>query len=736
MDKKGFANSVIALIIVIVTAALILGFFSSITSSSNTFFGLFSSDDEENQDPDLVENIPQKMMETFLDSYNSCKNYLSDACLCSQFDTGILEGHHIKLENLKDQKTRISIYADKPTPEIPSTIIENDDICFYKFDSERESYYKAEAKEIILDPEKYYNDYTYRKKVQLFKLDSRNTCFVEKTSDREGFGKAARKEVKCSLKDEKGTDEGIKLALLDPGDSDNLADFAGDQKTAQIIVYLEDRLENIGKVSRILRGSSTEKMIIDRRKEMFSSLYDNEGGEEKSIKDKAYLISIATKDKKQEDSAIKQDHIILHYIKGSLKSRALAESIKNQLETIYGRLYKDGREYNKAEIDEKYRLNTKVLFEENDASKPGPIFLLYTSGNYDVNYAPWSYSWKEKEEIPAVFIDLVEYEEDGYNLFEGHYGVLAEKIYEGAEEFLGLKSYDGVQRRKEIEEARKLIEERENILSFKEQYLSLKESFEKYDKTEYDVPCIAGVFLDIKVPEDYQMVIDVNIETEGVIDLTKMVLALTEYPQGNEDLVEIMKEANKKHLSNFLIKLNENSEYNRDYISKLFVKYEIEGEFEESLQELSEILITEQPYYLELNKLLEFSKTIPRNEQALKDLAKDLGITQIKFTEDPESKIYYSGADGLRTLHLPEPLDHMNFILSKSIDEFEEINPKILLTNEKILVSLYSDDEAMLEKNLEDTSLMLVFYEDNYYFSVDDTKDPIKPFCYPVIQQG
>ena len=55
---------------------------------------------------------------------------------------------------------------------------------------------------------------------------------------------------------------------------------------------------------------------------------------------------------------------------------------------------------------------------------------------YDINKPPWKYTWKEKYEIPAVFIEVVEVDGDKHYLFEGHYGIISQKIYEGVKKYL------------------------------------------------------------------------------------------------------------------------------------------------------------------------------------------------------------------------------------------------------------------------------------------------------------
>jgi len=441
MKKRGQVPTGATMILVLITVIVIVFWAGpAIADNVKPFFILFGVGGEEENGKIIAKDPAELAFNSFLFEYKDCKEkYKSDDCLCGSFDTTeIPDGYSIKLEDLNEKGVRIGLFGKKPTAQ-KQEVMTGDNLCFYKYDKSKNSFYKSDADGILLDPAKSYNEYTFNKNIQLFKVDSSNICFVEKTSDREGFVGITRQSIKCYLKDKQTPEEKIKLALLDLELSSSLGEFDGEQKASEIIDQLEKYLKNIGKVSKITKEFASVSVISERRTSWFNSLYNREGGDEKSIKDKVYLLSVAAKYKVLKESDIKQDHIILHYIKGSAKSKLLAEKIKKQLDGAYGKLYKDGKEYPKAEADEKYRFNTKTVYEANDASKKGPVFLLYTKGDYDTTKPPWIYSWKEKEEIPAVFIEGVEVDGDGYYLFTGHYELIAEKIYEGVKDYFGTK---------------------------------------------------------------------------------------------------------------------------------------------------------------------------------------------------------------------------------------------------------------------------------------------------------
>ncbi len=428
--KRGTLGATISIIIMIVAVIFVAsGIASKILKAVYVFLGV----EEDDSVPPL--SAGKSDFDSFAGYYERCKHQSSGDCYCDQFDVKSLpEGMTISIQNLLSQKkTRIEMFEAKPTPE-KVKVIDNDGICIYRYEKATDSYSKINIDRILLKNDGVDKSFEFNKNIMLFKADGSNTCFAEKTSDREGFTGITRRFTKCELK-AKGIND-AKLALLDLGLSDTIGGFDGEQKSAAVLEGLERRLADIGRVSRITKEFASVSIISKRRTAWFNSLYSREGGEEKSLKNKVLIISVGSFYKNKDDSGIKQDYFTIHYYKGSLKSRQLAESIKLSLDSAYGKLYKGGEEFNIAEIGEEYRFNAISRFEENDNANKGPLFLMYTEGDYNINEPPWKYSWSEKGEIPAVFIDIVEVNGDGHYMFEGHNELISEKIFEGANKYL------------------------------------------------------------------------------------------------------------------------------------------------------------------------------------------------------------------------------------------------------------------------------------------------------------
>ena len=448
-NKKGgmpFSSTMMILVLIFAVAFFASAFpqLSSLVNSIKTALGL-DSGEAESSEYDNLPNIAgaRREFQDFLDSYKECLNYKSNNCICDEFYYGsIPEEYSIALFD-SPPETKISLISRENKKEI-DFYSSNSKICHYDYSTGQ----KSQIFNFDLT-DKENSDYKFENKIQLYKFDNNNVCFVKKASEREGFVGVTRRGVSCGAKDKGISLPKTKLALLDIGEFSFVGSFDGEKKASKLLEQLDVHLRDVSKVSRITEKFAEVQNRPERRTSWFNSLYEREGKEGNSLKDKVYLISIAAYYKslkylKEED--IKQDHFVIHYLKDSPKSKLLAEKIKEQLDSISGKYYKTGVE-DKKQISEKYKLNTVVKLEGKDTKNKGPAFLIYSEEKflffftsryegYDINKPPWKYTWKEKYEIPAVFIDVVEVDGDKHYLFEGHYGIISQKIYEGVKKYL------------------------------------------------------------------------------------------------------------------------------------------------------------------------------------------------------------------------------------------------------------------------------------------------------------
>ena len=256
---------------------------------------------------------------------------------------------------------------------------------------------------------------------------------LPQTTGREAFQALNTREDRCELKATGASN--LMYAMLDIGESSIVGNFNGEANSAKLLEELEKNLLSAMKVSRITQELASVTRRFERRTTWFQDKYKRfDRNKDQMLSDDIVLISASSLYKNIGDSEIKQDYFKIHYLKDSAESKALAENIAKKLEEISGKLIRDNMEERKeGEIDRKYKLNTKVIIEENDFNNPGPVFLA-CSGDYK-SFA----ACKENTKIPAVFIDIVEINGDGYYMFTGHYAIFAKKISEGVQAYLSSK---------------------------------------------------------------------------------------------------------------------------------------------------------------------------------------------------------------------------------------------------------------------------------------------------------
>lgn len=532
MKKRGQAPTGAVIVLGLVVFFILLSWLvPKISNAAEPFFLLFGIGEEEKDKETIPLSPAEKAFESFLMSYEDCKKYKSDDCLCDEFDVTIIpNGNSIKLENLDKKGTRIELYSDKPTADKPK-VIENDNLCFYVYDKSTKKFSKTDANEIVLDPQTGDGLYKVHNKIQLFRFDKENTCFVSGTYESKVFDEIIKSKLKCNLKD--AGEGSARMGMLDSSDyTGDYSEYSAknrDDETSNIIDYLRIFLSNnVGRVTRItnyIGGDWGKQTRLERRENMFNDVYKNfDKNEDGFIKDDVYFISIRSLQVNKEQSSIKRDYFKIHYLKGSEQGKALAEKIKLRLAELNGKTIADSvgdKKISVAEAGKSYQFNFQIETEENSKEKVGPVFLAckddYENFIADLGGRPC----KESTSIPAVFIDIVEvYEkENNHDIFEGHSRAIAEKIYEGVKDYLPL--YESIAAKEEeikLEKMRELIEQGKNeILLFKRQYSNLLNRFSESELKTYEDPCILGVFTDIKLSEGYQ----IEINTPGSFDSNK-----------------------------------------------------------------------------------------------------------------------------------------------------------------------------------------------------------------------
>lgn len=429
--KKGMSmtSALGSIILLLVALVVIFGFGPKIYGVAKIFFGSTGLESGDGQKTTLSADPGTAKFEEFVSLYKKCKSYSSDKCMCDSFDyTALPEGYTIKLENLQTtKKTRMELRSDKPTPEKVETI-DNDALCFYNFVGDK--FEKITAQDMDLSKNNY-KDYKAENKIQLFKFDNGNTCFVQATG-REAFQALNTREARCELKAKGEAD--LMFTMLDLGESSVIGTFNGEVNSAKLLEELEKNLLYIMKVSRITQEFASVTKRFERRTAWFQDKYkrfDRNG--DQLLSDDIVLISVRGLYRNIGDSEIKQDYFKIHYLKDSAGSKALAENIAKKLEEINRKFILDGRDYKEGEVDRRYKINAKVVIEENDVNNPGPVFLA-CAGDYK-DFA----ACKENTKMPAVFIDVVEVQGDGSYMFTGHYIIFSQKIYEGVRNYLASK---------------------------------------------------------------------------------------------------------------------------------------------------------------------------------------------------------------------------------------------------------------------------------------------------------
>ena len=409
-----------------------------IYKTAKSFFSLFGITELGASDKEITQPLSNAEIafNSFVSSYESCKKISSDSCLCDEFEVSILpEGYLIKLEKLSnEEKTRIGLYSNKPTAE-KVTVIDGDNICFYNYDELTKAFSQINPNEIVLDSKSRY-PYKINDKVQLFKLDNKNTCFVSGTYESKLFDEITKLQQKCDLK-ARGIST-IRIGMLD------LSDYSEDYpyesfvqtKNDEASKIIEDLrtflLNNVGEVTRITGTIGTTQTRLERRQNTFKDAYNNfDKNNNGFINDDIYFISIRGLSLQSKNSNIKKDYISIHYLDGSEQSKIIAEKISSSLNELNGKLIFKDKELKISEADEQYRFDFEIISEENSKQNPGPVFLACTQSYSDF------VACKENTFIPAVFIDIVEVDGSGHYMFEAHHASIARKVYEGIKDYLG-----------------------------------------------------------------------------------------------------------------------------------------------------------------------------------------------------------------------------------------------------------------------------------------------------------
>lgn len=443
MKKTGQLSTGAAIIIgLIVIFALLAWLVPSINKGVKTFFLPFGIDKEEKKEikPTTLSQA-ELAFESFLMSYKNCKKHKSNDCICSEFDvTEIPGGYSIRLENLGGKGTNIEIYSRKQVRE-KGEAISDDNLCFYEYNKQTKDFSKNNADDVVIKAG--YKEYIRYNKIQLFKFDNKNTCFFKVPYETKNFDELTSTKLKCNLKDKgvESTETGIISDLSHSSKGYPPANFqVKEGEDSKIMEKLKMfLLSNVGRIKTIkepLRGMEKAEDRLRQRKDAFEEAYSNfDRNSDKKISDDIYSISIKSLQAEKKDSEINKDYFKIHYLKGSLQSKRLAEKIKLRLEELNDKLIFNEEEVETAEADEKHRFDFEVKVEENSEDNEGPVFLACI--NLYSNFR----ACKENALLPAVFIDVVEVvnKEGNHEIFTGHYRAIAEKIYEGTRDYLAEK---------------------------------------------------------------------------------------------------------------------------------------------------------------------------------------------------------------------------------------------------------------------------------------------------------
>ena len=438
MGKRGQLGTGGVIILVLITVLILAYWFGpDIPNTIKPFFSLFGVGEADAAEIKPTTLSPAELaFESFLMSYETCKNENSDDCVCDEFNTNeIPNGYSIELENLNG-KTRIDLHGNKPTSE-KSKVIDNDNLCLYEYGKSTKKFSEKNTNKIILNPQGNNKPYQIDNKIQLFKLDGKHTCFVSGTYESKVFDEITKSRLKCNLKD-----IGVKAARLAMIDlSDHTGDYPSgsfiqskNSEASKIIENLRTfLLHNIGAATRITEAIGTKQGRFERRQNMFNDAYNNfDKNNDKKINDDVYFISIRALQLEKEKSKIKKDYFKIHYLQGSSEGKILAEKIKSKLGGLNGKLIVDDKEFSIAEASEGHRFDFVILLEENSKDNIGPVFLTCTQ-----SYSNFI-ACKENTLIPSVFIDIVEVKEkeNNHDIFAGHYKTIAKRIYEGIKDYL------------------------------------------------------------------------------------------------------------------------------------------------------------------------------------------------------------------------------------------------------------------------------------------------------------
>ena len=141
--------------------------------------------------------------------------------------------------------------------------------------------------------------------------------------------------------------------------------------------------------------------------------------QEEKLTDKVFIISL----KPDYDFQAKENYYTINYIAGSENSKKIATLVAKQLDSLHGLYDIDGTL--KREGAEHYKITAKV---KEVVAIPEDTILFVNQPDFDNFY-------KEKETIPAIFINFLETKE-GSTFFEIHSETIANSVFKGVREFL------------------------------------------------------------------------------------------------------------------------------------------------------------------------------------------------------------------------------------------------------------------------------------------------------------
>ncbi|MBI4447893.1 hypothetical protein HY643_02840 [Candidatus Woesearchaeota archaeon] len=394
--------------------------------------------------------------QNFAQSLEKCNSYSKDKCSCDIFDlTNLGDERFIRLMDTQ-AGLEISLYQkdNKDSQHLLASKSMGDaSFCFYKRKGDN-SYERSDALlqiDLAINPFSQTEDYVHENKVQLYKYSSNQICFAQK-AEREGFAAMGRRETSCEAKKEGATTNITEMmGLLDIGDPGrelpvgqgiNIGNFDGELEAERVLTSLDGKLRSLGKVSRMYKSALEVTTRPKFRANWLTSIYNEIGGEEKSIAGKAYLISFIGlyKQADQKSSVVtdKQDNFLIYYLASSQESKRMAELVAARLNEIEGKIYKDSaQQLQLKDASARYTVNAKTQ-AISGLGKNTPIFFDYTEGEYDNSKAPWKWLLREKNDVPAIFIEGWEVQGDEYFMFgEGaHAEIFGQKIYEGVKDYL------------------------------------------------------------------------------------------------------------------------------------------------------------------------------------------------------------------------------------------------------------------------------------------------------------